>query len=453
MSSKQSRDYYKYLFTPDSDITLSAQVNSIKNDNTQFQNAESKNQDPELDECVIENIRELLENHDVNQEVKGDTIYTEDDNSDMSISTSSSTHSEGNFCKDSLPRQANASELNSMFSQNPVVGDIGATQVSADETDTSTIFSLDTLGSQEKKDLLINKSTKIRDDKNAYFHKVLKRVKEAEKESLKLHHDLIGTFNVQNKYDHGSAAKLFLEGNFTFLSIQEPFAHQEKHMDAWKACRRNELQSARIKCFETRHQVLLFDSWKWGGKVIAEFDSKLDGRIASIAFEFGKNQKLGIISVYAMARGGSENKEEEDREDQLRQTTVFLIKKLHRTWSKKFPNIHIMILGDMQETCSISDRDNIGNTRLVNSKTNGVVAAFQDSYSSVVREMNPNETYVTRFGHKGARGIDHILFPDNSRAKQLISSAAIDKEGLGSIYFASDHKLLHCTYIRQDTNN
>jgi len=454
MSSKQDRDYYVHLFTPESDVTNTIDLNAFDNPIRKEEIFDDHDQDElEGKNCFIDNMKELFEKHDVDKEVKGDTIYSEDDKSDMSISTSSSRQS----------REVSNTVASHHYEFEPpcTIGsqqgkenkDGRATQVSFDDAESSSLCSVDTMDSKTKRNLLINKSAEIRDSKNAYFHKVLQRVKKAEKEELQIHHDLIGTLNVQNKYDHGTAAKLFLEGNFSFLSLQEPFAHQEKNMDAWKACRRNELQSARIKCFETNHQVILFDAWKWGGKIIADFDSKLEGRIASIAFEFGKNQKLGIISVYALARGGSASKEEEEQKNQLRRTTVFLVKKIHKSWSKKFPNIHIMILGDMQETCTVSDRDNIGKTRLSNDKDNGVVAAFKDTYTSIVRERNPNTTYVTRFGHKGARGIDHILFPDTQRANNLILSADVDKDGLGNMYFASDHKLLQCTYIRRDSNN
>ena len=455
MSSREPRDYFKHLFSPDTDDTpLSAGSSNEGNKCESVSNSYSEEISQQTEDCFIENIREILEQHDVNREVQGDTIYIEDDSSDMSISTSSSlsvTNVDTSYkSEDSLiPIQ----ELEKKGYGSASGKELNATQISSDDSDEASLSSLESVNLDIKKNLLLNKSIGIRDNRNAYFHKVLQRVKRAESEVIRTHHDIIGTINVQNKYDHSTAAQLFLEGDFTYLCIQEPFAHQEKVTKAWQACRRNELQSARICCFETSHQIILYDSWKWGGKVIADFDSKLNGRITSIAFEFGKNQKLGIISVYAMARGGSASKDDEDKKEQLRKTTVFLIKKLHKTWMRKFPGMQIMILGDMQETCSTTDRDNIGSTRLVNSPINGVVAAFQESHTSIVRERNPDCAYITRFGHKGGRGIDHILFPNNQRANDLIHHAEVDKDNLGNSYFASDHKLLQCTYIRRDSNN
>jgi len=103
-----------------------------------------------------------------------------------------------------------------------------------------------------------------------------------------INEDTIACFNVQNKYDHVMAAELFLAENLSFLAIQEPFSSQHKVAESWKSFRMLELESARIKCFETPYQVILYDSWKWGGKVLHAFKSEQYGRVTSIAFQFKK---------------------------------------------------------------------------------------------------------------------------------------------------------------------
>jgi len=172
------------------------------------------------------------------------------------------------------------------------------------------------------------------------------------------HEDKIGTYNIQNQYDHNLAAKLFLEGDFTFLSLQEPSASRTSVTDTWGAFRRLELSSARISCFETQHQVVLFDNWRWGGKIIDPFKSLLNGRIASIAFGFEKEQCLGIISVYGFARGSVAGSEDCQKDD-LRKSLLYADKKIHKKWRSKFPKIQVMIVGDMQETFSTSNFDNL----------------------------------------------------------------------------------------------
>jgi len=267
------------------------------------------------------------------------------------------------------------------------------------------------------------------------------------------HIDIIGSINVQNKYIHSVAAQLFLEGNFTFLSIQEPRASHEHTQESWNAYKKSELNSARITSHETHHQVILYDTWKWGGKLVSKFQSHLNGRIIDLAFQFGEKQHLGIISVYAIAKGGSSAATEAERRKVLRESMVMRVQKIAKAWRKKFPNIHIVIMGDMQETVSETDRDNLGKYRSSFSPSEGIVAAFQDSHNSIVREHNSKDTYLTRFGNKGARGIDHILIPFNSRSQRVFCEAKIDPQGLGGKYFSSDHKLIQCSFMRKDINN
>jgi len=265
------------------------------------------------------------------------------------------------------------------------------------------------------------------------------------------HEDIIGTFNIQNKYDHNIAAQLFLDGNFTFLALQEPVASHIKIQDAWKSCRKMELDSARITCHETHHQIIMYDAWKWGGKVISNFGNKLNGRIAHIAFEFDHGHKLGIISVYALARGGGNSEDLANRE-KLRQTTVAMIRKQYKAWMNEFPGIQIMLLGDMQETVSTLDTDNLGKTRFENNTKNGVVRAFINTHSSLARDrMGSNKPYLTRFGKKGARGIDHILFPHLSSSTMIKENMIHDS--LGTSFFPSDLQLVSCTYLQGGENN
>lgn len=90
-----------------------------------------------------------------------------------------------------------------------------------------------------------------------------------------------------------------------------------------------------------------------GGKIISIFFSQLNGRIVSIAFQFGNGEQLGIISVYAVARGGG-SADDWTQRDQLRCTTVTLVKYQHKKWQKQFPNLKIMIMSNMQETISMT---------------------------------------------------------------------------------------------------
>jgi len=128
-----------------------------------------------------------------------------------------------------------------------------------------------------------------------------------------------------------------------------------------------------------------------------------------------------------------------------------LVQKILSKWKKLFPDMATMILGDFQETISASDRDNLGKFRLDPSQ-DGVIMGLNASHESIVRKMNPDTSYVTRFGEEGARGIDHIFFPSDERFTNMCIDAKIQRD-LGANYFPSDHSLITCSIVRDEQNN
>ena len=265
----------------------------------------------------------------------------------------------------------------------------------------------------------------------------------------KVNEDKIACFNVRNKYDHNSAAELFAQENLAFLAIQEPFCSRHKVSESWKAYRALELQSTRIKCFETPYQVVMFDTWKWGGKVLYPFQSLQYGRVTSIAFDFHNNQKLGIISIYAPAKVYSSS-QASDPNSNLKVTSD-CVEKIKKKWEAEHHDIQILILGDLQETISISDRDNIGKYRQEQSE-NGILHLTKDSHESIVRKISGAKEYITRFGTEGGRGIDHILIPTNSPMSTWVVDAKVERQK-GAVFFPSDHSMISCTFKRFSQNN
>ena len=263
--------------------------------------------------------------------------------------------------------------------------------------------------------------------------------------------DIIGSFNVRNKYNHVTAGELLIKEKITFLSIQEPYASSNKVTESWKAFQKIELQSARISCYETPYQIILFDAWKWGGRILCEFQSLQYGRIASIAFDLGNNLQLGIISIYAPTNSNNDMNITDTSCHPSMKITNNLVQKILNKWKNKFPNMVTMVLGDFQETFGISDRDNMGNYRKEPS-SDGVLMGLSNSHNSMVRELHPHESYVTRFGKEGARGIDHIFLSSDGTSKNLCTEATI-KRDVGANYFPSDHSLITCSIARSSQNN
>jgi len=118
---------------------------------------------------------------------------------------------------------------------------------------------------------------------------------------------------------------------------------------------------------------------------------------------------LGIVPVYASTQECAINDKEYDKAKISSLTLA--IKKMIKNLNHQFPEICIMVMGDMQETISKSNQDNIGNYRKEYT-ANGFLAFLLDSYVSIGRERNKEDNYITRYSGKGVRGVDHIFFPE-----------------------------------------
>jgi len=293
------RNYYEQLFSSDSEDD----DDSIKSD-------------PSI------NISNGIKPHSTSSHTLCELFAEIASSSDMSISDSES--SEGSF----MSVDVNASDTNSLSSN-----DSCSTQSSA--TSSSTNSTLSSSAIEEWKDG--NETWGITSllDNDAIDD--LLGVNEIEWPPINLEvqedneKDKIGSFNIRNKYDHDLAAFFMMKENLTFLSLQEPYSSvAQTSSKSWTSYKKSELESARITCYETPLQIILFDSWKWGGGgIISPFQSLHHGRITSIAFGFDDNQNNGIISIYAPTKECATSIKEDER-------PIFLTSQ--RMWKKKLKN-------------------------------------------------------------------------------------------------------------------
>jgi len=230
-------------------------------------------------------------------------------------------------------------------------------------------------------------------------------------------------FNIRGKYDYMMASQLFLQGDFSLLTFQEPAMSHNNNSKSWQAFKRKEMNSARIVAFETHHQILLYDSLKWGGKIFEEYSSFINGRILSISFEFEKGQQIGFISIYSYTQSNCPAIEKD------REALTIAVQELTKKWKASYTNIQIIILGDFNETSSIGTDNNIGNAR-IRSPPHGLLKTFQSSHTSIIRNriLQQGSTYVTEFGEQGGRGIDHVLVPQGSSNNLTITNCIIDRK-------------------------
>jgi len=260
-----------------------------------------------------------------------------------------------------------------------------------------------------------------------------------------------GCFNINKQYNHECSAELMMKGRFSFLAFQEPFSTNTSNNKSWTAYRVSNLASANFKAFESQHQVIVIDENSWGGKNLEELQCFQEGRVMAIPIHISEKQYLGIISIYAitsgediLANGVSKSK--------IRIDTLECVDRIYNKWQKKFPNMIISIIGDLQETWNTSNLDNFGTFRKDISK-DGILNLYMNSHFSVVRKDREAEGnhYWTRRGRCGSRGIDHILLP-NTDTLFTWNCKGHFEENLGKHFYNSDHTLISCSFDRWEHN-
>ena len=210
----------------------------------------------------------------------------------------------------------------------------------------------------------------------------------------------IGCFNIRNSFEHLAAAELFLLGHFSYLSFQEPFgAHKNKDKqgnESWISFMRKELGMARILGFFTHHQVIFPDETRWGGKIDETFHSIQEGKGISVVLNTEGDLYWGIISIYAPCyenTSGRNGVVTQDRDSIRDDILLFILETLTR-WHKKYDFICHIIVGDFQETESITDKDNIGKFRK-EASDKGIFNSLVTSHYSLVRSRTKEIPYMS----------------------------------------------------------
>ena len=434
-SFETKRDYYEFLFTQDTDDTeYRLQREACEKLQTQeFHDNQVDDLDDNLDDHLDDNLS--FSSEDSKDEFEDNNCFRIEDPNDImmhNMESMSNTSMDISSCHSSCTSTSHTGTLPSL----------------SDNLSISSNNSYDSICFLQEKEIFECFHGETLDP---MLHQEWEKCRQ-EKENLQTNVDTIATHNVQNRYDHVLAAEMMIQQNITFLAIQEPHASHYKQRQGWSEFQRKELASARLSAFETQHQIIIYDNWKWGGKEISNFRSLQNGRITAIAFEFGRNQKIGIISIYSITDSTGTDENQRKLINDTRNTTTFLVKKIMKEWKHEFQDIGIVIMGDLQETMTEDDTDNVGKCRKPKLK-NGLLKATEQSHTSIVRAMIGDESYVTRFGSAGARGIDHILVPNEKLKRNWFSDGRMNKDHITKNFFPSDHTLLACNFERLADNN
>jgi len=489
-TDRQGRDYYEQLFSSDSDSFESECTKNSSQKSNQCIQPTVTTFDTSISDIpfhiltdknlasLANDSQSLLSNKSISDSDSSSILASlsnevQSSSSDMSISDSESSSAsecdKSYFCSQELSpnKSTSESEPSSTLTSSSNEAQLSSSDTSMSESESSSaseceksyclsqeqhpdfseIFSQNTRSSSDCHSNNIPMSEKEIDAMMGYKQDLPSYIKQENHDMLDTS-DKIISFNIRNKYDHTIAGELMSSLDVTFASFQEPHGAQNKYNKSWASFTKSELQSARYTCYETQYQVILFDSMKWGGKIISDFQSFYEGRLTCIAFGFEGEQRLGIISLYACS---TEIHSDSPKDNKINEQILNTIKITRASWDSKFSNIQIMFLGDFQETISIGNKDNIGKFRK-SKDPHGILSYVEETHTSLVRDNNSLSQYITRFGVNGGRGLDHIFVASDETSHNAFSNAKISRL-VGADYFPSDHSMLECTFARKGPHN
>ena len=258
------------------------------------------------------------------------------------------------------------------------------------------------------------------------------------------------TQNIDKGYRTDLALQIMLQQHISMMGFQEWRGYSARDLTNDDTKRiRNQLSRYNMGAIITKHQIVIYDEPVFGNNFAEQPTVTDDGRLISIILQRDNNEYLAIMWVYGVAHGDEEQEYANGKTKE--EVRISLVQnaddELKRIYNKYGPNTPIQVAGDLQDTLTRTDTDNVGSTRY-KMMDNGILKwAIQRGRlkSFGFDHRTKGSKYITRRSRKeggGGRGIDHFLVCD--LAEKMSHSFYIDSL-LCHCYIESDHDLLAWT--------
>ena len=254
------------------------------------------------------------------------------------------------------------------------------------------------------------------------------------------------TWNVCNGFDANQILTIMLKCNLSVLFIQEP---RSKFDEIEVGFSKKILLQHGIKAAFSKHQYLLFNERALGAR-ISNIKTQMEGRLISCDLQIGplsENTFIRLHGCYAVTQGNKLYKDGFTREQRRKQLHKIVMTALKQ--EKKY--IGAMLMGDLQETITMTSRDNKGGHSYARMKFGVLDAIDQSSRSmcSAVYEYESDEQspYITRnelSKSNSGRGITHIMV--TSKVEEMYVGGCVDNI-LSCSSIMSDHHLVAADLI------
>lgn len=167
------------------------------------------------------------------------------------------------------------------------------------------------------------------------------------------------------------------------------------------------------------------------------------GRIMVHTFTNPQGPPTMIIAIYAYQRGHKTYKDSKDNKNTNKHHKTKTLKNylniLIQNILKQQTTTQILISGDFQHTLPNPLHRT---TKLLPPPPHDILTQSINKlgFTSIIPHTYPNQTYLTRTGHKGSSGIDHIVTSPNISSQH--TNCGIDKSHSPHLIF-SDHSLIY----------
>jgi hypothetical protein len=256
---------------------------------------------------------------------------------------------------------------------------------------------------------------------------------------------------VCNGFEADKIAGIMLRCNLSILTIQEPRATFDEIDIGFS---KKVLLQHGIKGFFTKHQYFLYNERALGAR-ISNLSAQMEGRLISCDLQIGpleENTFIKIHGCYAVTQGNKKYKDGSTRDQhrrKLHNIVSNILKPTNPKENKKY--VGNILAGDLQETITTTERDNMGG-HFYNRMKCGVMDAIERAEKSMCSavfeyESDHQNPYITRnefTNSNSGRGITHIMV--SSKIEDMYVGGCVDAI-LSSSSILSDHHLVAADFI------
>ena len=247
-------------------------------------------------------------------------------------------------------------------------------------------------------------------------------------------------------YQAHEAAMMMATANISYLAISEWRQPNAPKLtpESIKKTKAELLNIYKYGSIVSEHQLIIYEPNIFEYNLLGAPKIYQDGRLISTTTQRKNQEPVVILSAYGVAQGGDDIRYSDGETKGSKRKGLYsnAEKEYTRIIKKHGSKAPIILMGDLQDTMTRTQADNMGETTYPQHPKGLLHWALSREMISIGWDRREDSKYLTRHSPKsngGARGIDHVMACEN--ANIMIHNFAVDK-CICHRYVTSDHDLL-----------